>query len=213
MCRKGIVLRGAGLWSKLNKAYMCMALCVGFALLAGCASPGVTLFELIPEKGDAATAVLADGKVTVTARYLDTGEQTQYLTALGYEPLGLSLRSVPLLTFLFTARNRSEEPLTIDPAGMRVAIDTRDMLRPYNYAHLYLALPQDSGRQKVLQDLKEVIFERAVQVSPGTAEEKLLLFRRPEVVGEEVNFLVNGLYLEGKGVDTVLKFRPVDLGK
>jgi len=188
-------------------------LCILLSLLAGCASPGITLFDLQPTQGDQATATLADGAITVTARYLDTGEQTQYLTTVGYEPLGLSLRSVPLLTFLFTVQNRSTQPLTVDPAGIRVAIGEMDLLRPYNYAHLYLALPPGSGRQKTLQDLKNVTYERPVMLEPGTSEEKLLLFRRPAIVGEEVTLLINGLYLGGQGVDTTLPFTPVDLGK
>ena len=183
------------------------------SMSAGCASNGITLFDLKSAQGEGTTKALADGAITVTARYLDTGEQTEYLTTLGYEPLGLSLRSVPLLTFLFTVQNLSTEPLTVDPAGIRVAIGEMDLLRPYNYAHLYLALPKGSGRQKALQDLKDVTYERPVQLEPGAGEEKLLLFRRPEMVGEEVTLLINGLYLGGRGVDTKLPFTPVDLSK
>jgi hypothetical protein len=189
------------------------ALCLSFFLVAGCASSGITLFDLQPAQGEVASKGLTDGSVTVTARYLDAGELTQYLTTQGYESLGLSLRQVPLLTFLFTVQNRSTGSLTVDPAGIRVAIGEMDMLRPYNYAHLYLALPEGSGRQKILQDLKNVIYERPVQLDPGTAEEKILLFRRPGIVGEEVSLLINGLYLGGRGVDTVLQFTTVDLAK
>jgi hypothetical protein len=182
-------------------------------VLAGCASAGIALFDLEPTQGDVASVTLAEGAVAVTARYLDTGERTDYLTGMDYEPLGLSLRSVSLLTFLFSVQNRSVEPLIVDPAGMRVATGAGDLLRPYNYAHLYLELPQGSGRQKVLQDLKNVTYERTVQIEPGAAQEKLLLFKRPGVVGEEVTILVNGLYLGGRGVDGTLVFRAVDLSK
>jgi hypothetical protein len=182
-------------------------------VLTGCASAGFTLFDLEPAQGDVASVTLAEGAVTVTARYLDTGERTEYLAGMDYEPLGLSLRSVPLLTFLFTVQNRSTEPLTVDPAGIRAAIGDMDLLRPYNFAHLYLALPSGSGRQKVLQNLKDVTYERPVQVGAGAAVEKLLLFKRPVVVGEVVTLLINGLYLEGRGVDGVLVFETVDLSK
>ena len=158
-------------------------LLVALFLVTGCASSGITLFDLQPAQGEVATKTLVDGRVTVTARYLDTGELTEYLMSVGHEPLGLSLRQVPLLSFLFEVQNRSEGPLTVDAAGIRVAVGEIDMLRPYNFAHLYLALPEGSGRQKVLQDLKSVIYERPVQIAPGEGEEKLLLFKRPGVVG------------------------------
>ena len=65
----------------------------------------------------------------------------------------------------------------------------------------------------MLQDLKNVTYERTVQIEPGAAQEKLLLFKRPGVVGEEVTILVNGLYLGGRGVDGTLVFKAVDLSR
>ncbi|MDF1536979.1 MAG: hypothetical protein P1S46_10870 [bacterium] len=205
--------RHAAVSCLVRRSLKTSSLIMALTLMAGCASPGFTLFHLEPAQGDAVAVVLADGAVTVTAGYLDTGEQTGYLTERGYEPLGNSLRSIPLMTYLFKVQNRSTEPLTVDPAGMRVSTGFGEMLRPYNYAHFYLALPQGSGREKALQGLKDVIYERPVQVDPNGTMEKLLMFRRPEVVGEEVAILVNGLYLGGRGVEGVLAFRAVDLSR
>ena len=55
-------------------------LCIFLSLLAGCASPGITLFDLQPTQGDQATATLADG-VAMAEDVLATGQAAEKLRA------------------------------------------------------------------------------------------------------------------------------------
>lgn len=183
------------------------------AALASCASKGIGLFKLTPVQGQVASVSIHNDQVTLAARYLDAGERMSYLTDLGYESLGLGLRQVSLITLVFTARNGSDQELLMDPGSIRLAIGMGPLLSPYNYAHLYMELPRGSDRQRILEDLKEAVYDKSTTVKPGQVSEKLLLFKRPEKVGPEAALLLQRLYVGGEETQAVLDFVAVDLEK
>ncbi len=184
---------------------------IGLALLASCASRGITLFKLTPAQGEMSTASVHDGQVLLSARYLDAGERMMYLTERGYEALGLGLRQVSLVTFVLSVDNGSDQSLELDPGSIRLAVGYGPLLSPKNYAHLYMELPPGSDRQRILEDLRKTVFDRSTTIAGGQVSEKLLLFKRPERVGPEVAILFQRLFLGVEENQAVLDFRTVDL--
>lgn len=179
--------------------------------LISCASSSITLFELTPVHGQASTAKVYKDQVILSAVYLDAGERMSYLRERGYEALGLGLRQVPLVTFLLSARNGSDQNLILDPGSIRLAVGIGDLLSPYNYAHLYMELPRGSDRQRILEDLRKAIYDKSTTIEPGVMSEKLLLFKRPEKVGPQAALLFQRLYVGGAETQAALDFVAVDL--
>jgi hypothetical protein len=192
---------------------MLAALWVCTAVLASCASSGITLFKLAPVQGQISTASVHDDQVVLSARYLDAGERMSYLRERGYEALGLGLRQVPLVTFVLWVDNGSDQSFILDPGSIRLAVGYGPLLSPNNYAHLYMELPRGSDRQRILEDLRKAIFDKSATIEPGEVSEKLLLFKRPEKVGPEVAILFERVYLGGEETQAVLDFIAVDLKK
>ena len=186
---------------------------IGLALLASCASPGITLFKLTPAQGKISTASVHDGQVVLSARYLDAGERIVYLRERGYEALGLGLRQVPLVTFVLSVDNGSDQRLELDPGSIRLAVGYGPLLSPNNYAHLYMELPRGSDRQRILEDLRKAVFDKSTTIAGGEADEKLLLFKRPDKVGPEAAILFQRLFVGGEETQAVLDFKTVDLEK
>ena len=149
-CKSGII------W----KVRLLTAVGLGAAFLASCASPGITLFELVPAQGQLATALIHNDQVTLSARYLDTGERVAYLREEGYETLGLGLRQVPLVSFVLSVANGSDQNMILDPESIRLVVGYGPMLSPYNFVHLYMELPRGSDRQRILEDLRMAIFNK-----------------------------------------------------
>lgn len=183
------------------------------AILSSCASPGITVFELAPVSGKVSTASLQDGQLVFAARYLDPDQRMTYLREKGYEALGLGLRQIPFVAFSLRVENGSDQELILDPGSIRLAVGYGPLLSPYNYAHLYMELPQGSDRQQILVDLRKAVFEKSTTIAPGEGIEKLLLFKRPERVGPKVAILFERLYVGGIELQAVLDFVAVDLEK
>lgn len=196
---------------RYRKVFFAVLVTLCAAALASCASEGIGVFKLTPVKGQAATVSVHNGQVTLSARYLDAGQRMTYLQDLGYEPLGLGLRQVSLVTFLVNVRNNSTGELLMDPGSIRLAVGMGPLLSPYNYAHLYMELPRGSDRQRILGDLKEAVYDKSTTIPPGRTMEKLLLFKRPEKVGPEAALLFQRLYVGGQETQAVLDFVAVDL--
>jgi hypothetical protein len=186
---------------------------LGLALLASCASPGITLFKLTPAQGKVSTASVHNDQVVLSARYLDAGERMMYLTERGYEALGLGLRQVSLVTFVLSVDNGSDQSLELDPGSIRLAVGYGPLLSPYNYAHLYMELPRGSDRQRILEDLRKTVFDKSTTIAGGQVSEKLLLFKRPDKVGQEAAILFQRLFVGAEETRAVLDFRIVDLEK
>jgi len=195
----------------LRKACLLAAVWLWIALMASCASTGITLFELVPAQGQKATVQIHDDQIVISARYLDAGKRTTYLREMGYELLGMGLRQVPLVTFALSVENGSDQKLILDPGSIRLAVGYGPLLSPYNYAHLYMELPRGSDRQRILEDLRKAIFDKSTTILPGEVSEKLLLFKRPEKVGPEAAILFERLYVGGEKIQTLLDFTTVDL--
>lgn len=195
------------------KICVAVAVCLGLAFLASCASSSITLFKLEPEQGDLSIGSVHDGRVVLSARYLDAGQRMVYLREKGFEVLGLGLRQVSMVTFVFAVENGSDKEFILDPGSIRLVVGYGPPLSPYNYAHLYMELPQGSDRQRILMDLRKAGFSTSVTLSPGEKIEKLLLFARPEEVGPEAAILFERLYVGKKEYQTSLKFKAVDLEK
>ena len=195
------------------KVRLLAAVGLGVVFLASCASSGITLFELAPAQGQQSTVSIHDDQVTLSARYLDAGERVTYLRERGYEVLGQGLRQVPLVAFALLVDNGSDQKLILDPGSIRLAVGYGPLLSPYNYAHLYMELGRGSNRQRILEDLRKVTFDKSTTISPGQVSEKLLLFKRPEEVGPEAAVLFERLYLGGEELQTLLEFKTVDLEK
>ena len=186
---------------------------LGVAFLASCASSAITLFELVPAQGQTSKVSIHNDQVVLSARYLDAGERVTYLREKGYEALGLGLREVPLVAFVLSVDNGSDQNLILDPGSIRLAVGYGPLLSPYNYAHLYMELPRGSNRQRILVDLRKATFDKSTTIPPGQGNEKLLLFKRPEEVGPEAAVLFERLYLGGEELQAVLDFKTVDLEK
>ncbi|MDF1525481.1 MAG: hypothetical protein RRA15_06110 [bacterium] len=197
----------------IRKVSLLAAVGLGVVFLASCASTGITLFELVPAQGQVSTVSIHNDQVVLSARYLDAGERMTYLREKGSEFLGLGLRQVSLVTFALSVDNGSDQKLILDPGSIRLAVGYGPLLSPYNYAHLYMELPRGSNRQRVLEDLRKVTFDKSTTILPGQMNEKLLLFKRPELVGPEAAVLFERLYLGGEELKTLLEFKTVDLGK
>ena len=189
------------------------AVVLGVAFLASCASSAITLFKLVPAQGQISKVSIHNDQVVLSARYLDAGEQVAYLREKGYEALGLGLRRVPLVAFVLSVDNGSDQNLILDPGSIRLAVGYGPRLSPYNYVHLYMELPRGSNTQRILEDLRKVTFDKSTTIPPGQVNEKLLLFKRPEEVSPEAAVLFERLYLGGEELQTVLDFKTVDLGK
>ena len=202
-CKSGII----------RKLHSLAAVGLGVVFLASCASSGITLFELVPAQGQLSTVSIHNDQVVLSARYLDAGERVTYLQEKGYEALGLGLRQVPLVTFALSVDNGSDQKMILDPGSIRLAVGYGPLLSPYNFAHLYMELPRRSNRQRILEDLRKATFDKSTTISPGQMNEKLLLFKRPELVGPEAAILFERLYLGGEELKTLLEFKTVDLGK
>jgi len=192
---------------------ICGATAIGFwvAYLVSCASPGITLFKLVPAQGPISEAVVHKGQVILSADYLDVGRQTSYLREKGYEALSSGLRQVPMVTFALRVRNDSDQEVIMDPGSIRLAVGYGPLLSPYNYAHLYMELPRNSDRQRILEDLSKAVFGRTETIFPGEMIEKLLLFKRPEMVSPKASVLFERLYVGGEETQAVLDFSAVDL--
>jgi len=195
------------------KVRLLAVVALGLVFLASCASSSITLFELVPPQGPRSTALISDDQVTLSARYLDAGERMTYLSGKGYEALGLGLRQVPLVAFVLSVDNGSDQNLILDPGSIRLAVGYGPLLSPYNYAHLYMELPRGSNRQRILEDLRKAIFDKSTTILPGEMKEKLLFFKRPEKVGPEAAVLFESIYVGGEELQAVLDFLAVDLGK
>jgi len=195
------------------KVRLLAAVWLGAASLASCASPGITLFKLAPVQGQISTASVHDDEVVFSARYLDAGERMVYLRDMGYEALGLGLRQVPLVTFVISVKNGSDQGVILDPGSIRLAVGYGPLLSPNNYAHLYMELPRGSGRQRILEDLRKAIFDTSTTIGSGEVSEKLLMFKRPERVGPKVAIFIERLYVGGEETRAALDFMAVDLGK
>jgi len=150
--------------------------------------------------------------LTLTSLYLDEDGRNEYLRASGQEALSRELRGLSLITFLFKAANESVQEAIIDPAGTRLVSGFGPPLSPMSYAHLYVDLPRSSARHRVLKGLQGIAFDRPLIVPPGGSAEKVIFFRRPEQVGEEVNIVFGSLYLGGSQVgQATLSFRAFPL--
>jgi hypothetical protein len=189
------------------------AVWLGAALLASCASSSITLFKLTPAQGQVSTTSIHKGQVVFSARYLDAGQRKTYLRGKGYEALGLGLQPVSLVTFVLTVENASDQNLILDPASIRLAVGYGPLLSPYNYAHLYMELPRGRDRQRILEDLRKAIFDISTTIPAGEVSEKLLFFKRPEMVSPEAALLFERLYVGGEETKAVLDFVAVDLEK
>jgi hypothetical protein len=184
---------------------------LALALLVSCASPGITLFKLVPLEGEVSTASINTGRIILSGRYLDAGQRVLYLREKGYEILGQGLMQVPMTTFLIAVQNRSDQDFILDPASIRFAAGFGPMLSPYNYAHLYMELPQGSDRQRILLDLRKAIYDKSTTIAPGQNSEKLLVFKRPEKVGPSAAIYFERLYAGGEEYNAALDFVAVDL--
>jgi len=121
-------------------------------------------------------------------------------------------RDLPLTTFLLRAANESDREAIIDPAGTRFVAGFGPMLSPMSYAHLYMDLPRGPARQKVLMKIQGIAFDRLINLPPGENVERVLFFRRPEKVGEDVNIVFRSLYLGGVQVGpAALSFKAFPL--
>jgi len=192
---------------------MATALWFGVTFLASCASQGITLFKLVPAQGQMSEAAVHKGQVILSADYLDAGRLTLYLREKGYEALGSGLRRVPMVTFALRVRNDSDQKVILDPGSIRLAVGYGPLLSPYNYAHLYMELPRDSDRQRILEDLSKVVLGKTETIPSGEMIEKLLLFKRPEMVSPKAAVLFERLYVGGEETRAVLDFSAVDLEK
>jgi hypothetical protein len=192
---------------------MLAAVCLFIAFITSCASPGITLFKLVPEQGQVSTRAIHDGKVILSARYLDAGERAVYLRQMGYEILGQGLQQISLVTFVLEVENGSDQKFILDPVSIRLIVGYGPPLSPYNYAHLYMALPPDSDRERILVDLKKAIFDESTTIKPGEKVRKLLLFSRPEEVSPAAALIFERLYVGHKEYRAALDFRTIDLEK
>lgn len=182
-------------------------------LITSCASSGITLFKLEPAQGQVSAQAIHEDKVVLSARYLDAGERVIYLRDLGYEILGQGLQRVSMVTFALEVENGSDQKLILDPGSIRLVVGYGPPLSPYNYAHLYMELPQGSDRQRILVDLRKAIFDKSTTIEPGEKTRKLLLFSRPEEVGPAAAVLFERLYVGDKEYKAALDFKTVDLEK
>lgn len=189
------------------------AVCLLIAFITSCASSGITLFKLVPEQGQVSAQAIHDGKVVLSARYLDAGERAIYLRQMGYEILGQGLQQISLVTFALEVENGSDKKFILDPGSIRLIVGYGPPLSPYNYAHLYMMLPQGSDRQRILADLRKAIFDESTTIKPGEKARKLLLFARPEEVSPAAAILFKRLYVGDKEYKAALDFKAVDLGK
>jgi hypothetical protein len=187
------------------------ASCMLIAFIASCASSGITLFKLVPAQGQMSTQAIHDGKVVLSARYLDAAERAAYLRQMGYEILGHGLQQVSLVTFALEVENGSDQKFILDPGSIRLIVGYGPPLSPYNYAHLYMELPPDSDRQQILVDLRKAIFDKSTTIEPGEKSSKLLLFARPEQVGPAAAVLFERLYVGDREYKAALEFKTVDL--
>ncbi|MGD8352533.1 MAG: hypothetical protein PVJ01_00080 [Pseudomonadota bacterium] len=198
--------------SNIGPGMVVTAGCIALVLLVSCATKkGITLFKLVPVKGQVSSASISEGKIILSARYLDAGERAMYFREMGFETLGQGLLRVPMTSFLLNLENRSNQDLILDPSSIRFASGYGPMLSPYNYAHLYMQLPQGSDRQRILLDLRKAIYDKTTTLAPGQTSGKLLLFDRPEKVGPVANITFNRLYVGGKEHQVALEFVAVDL--
>jgi hypothetical protein len=136
-----------------------------------------------------------------------------YLREKGFEALGGGLGQVLMTTFALSIENRSDRNLILDPGSIRLVTGYGPLLAPYNYAHLYMELPQGSNRQRILVDLRKAIFDKTTTIAPGEASEKLMLFSRPEEVGPEASILFGRLVVDQEEFKAALDFTAVDLEK
>ena len=182
------------------------------AFITSCASSsGITLFKLVPVQGQLSTQAIHGGTIVLSARYLDAGERVIYLRQMGYEILGQGLQQVSLVTFALEVENGSDQKFILDPGSIRLVVGYGPPLSPYNYAHLYMELPPDSDRQRILVDLRKAVFDKSTTIEPGEKTRKLLLFSRPEEVSPVAAVLFERLFVGDKEYRAALDFKAVDL--
>lgn len=199
---------------EVRKGVPLAALAIALIFLASCASREITVYKFAPPEGTMSTESVYNGQVTLSARYVDVKDRTEYLGSRGYESLGLGLRRVDLAAFVLSVKNGSGKKLIVDPGSIRLATGYGPLLSPYNYANLYLELPRGSNRKATLEGLRKgVVLDKSTTLLPGEAMERLLLFKRPEKVGPEAVILFERLYLGGEETRAALKFLTVDLGR
>jgi hypothetical protein len=178
----------------------------GVLFLWSCASSSVANFHLDPVKGEIAS--FSHEGLVLTSRYLDEDGRNEYFRTKGQEVLSRELHGLSLVTFLLAAANNSGRESILDPAGTRLITGFGPTLSPMSYAHLYMELPRGPSRQNVLKELQGIAFDRPVNVRSGERVEKVLFFKRPEKVSEDVSIVFESLYLGGSLVpDAVLRFR------
>jgi hypothetical protein len=186
-----------------------LAIVTVFLLVACASTTGITGFYLDPADGE--RSVFTHEGLRISSRYLDDGERVQYLRASGREALAREIGELPLSTFLLDIANGSGSEVIVNPASIRFVPGSGPMLSPVSYAHLYMVLPREEGRQTVLREFQGITFDRPVTVPPGGREEKLLLFQRPEKVAKEVAVVLDGIYLGGAHMNAVLDFKAIPL--
>ena len=193
------------------KRWAMVSSCFLIAFITSCASSDITLFKLEPADGQISSQAIHDGKVVLSARYLDAAERVDYLRQMGYEVLGQGLRQVSLVTFALEVENGSDQPCILDPASIRLIVGYGPPLSPYNYAHLYMELPSNSDRQRILMELRNAVFDKSTTIKPGEKTGKLLLFSRPEKVSPVASVIFERLYVGDKEYQAALDFKAVDL--
>ena len=182
---------------------------VGSALIWACASAGISNFDLEPAVGDQVS--FNHQGLTIISLYLNDDDRMEFLRAAGREALSREIRELKLTTFSLTVTNNSDREVIVDPAGIRFASGYGPAQSPMSYAQLYMALPRGAGRQTVLQEIQGIAFDKPVAIPPGSMEEGMLFFLRPEKVGREVAIVLDSLYLGGAQLKALLAFKSVSL--
>jgi hypothetical protein len=90
--------------------------------------------------------------------------------------------------------NGSKKDLLLEPRFITLTDGGMFYRTPSGYAQVYSALPAGEDRQRVLEDLQFVTFDRPVTIAAGQSSEKLLLFSAHGEMGDRAVLTFTGLY-------------------
>lgn len=162
--------------------------------LAACGTTATGPIRLEPPDGDPAGASSTAGGIIITARQLTADETSVFLRDKGYSHLAEPLSALPVLIFGVTVDNGSGHDLLLEPRFITLTDGKGVYKTPLGYAQIYSSLPPGKARQRVLDDLHSVTFDRPVNITTGSAKQRLLLFTEPAEMENRAVMTFTGLY-------------------